>query len=96
MPSPKPEKDVAELNAELAAEHAQSAADAAAQAERDLAEASKEDPKARLCPNCNGEMVKHGPENPHKAGAWHCSQCGGCWRGNHLREGISVAGWPKI
>jgi ribosomal protein L37AE/L43A len=76
----------ARLAAEVATEHAAKAADDAAEAERELAEATKEDPKARLCPNCNAEMVKHGPENPHKAGAWHCSNCGACWqpRGSKL------------
>ena len=75
-----------QLNAELAAAHAEQAAEDAAAAERELAEASKSDPHARLCPHCNGEMVRHEGDTP-KAGAWHCSNCGGCWvsSGGHWR-----------
>lgn len=70
----------AELAAEVATEHAAKAADDAAHAERALAEATKEDPKAKLCPKCNSEMVRHSDANPFKAGAWHCDHCGICWR----------------
>ena len=80
MPTKEPEeKSVEEVNAELAAAHAETAAENAAKAERALAEATKEDPKAKLCPTCNGELVKHGDENPFKAGCSHCNQCGTCW-----------------
>ena len=78
MPS-RTDPEIAQVNAELAAEHAETAAEAAAKAERELAEATKEDPKSKLCPNCNGELIKHGDANPHKAGAYHCDQCGICW-----------------
>lgn len=92
----KPDPEVAAANAELAAAHAESAQEAADKAERDLAEATKEKASNRLCPNCNTEMHKHdNPANPHTYGAWHCDGCGGCWRGNNLREGVSLAGWPK-
>lgn len=93
MPS-KPDKDdkdkeVAEVNAELAVSHAEEAKDAVARAERELAEASKERVNSRLCPNCNGELVKHGDANPHKAGASHCDNCGACWAPGlkEMREG---------
>ena len=92
MPLPKPDKalqpeDVAQVNADLTAAHAEHAAEAAAAAERELAEVTKEDPKARLCPNCNGEMIQHGDATPIKAGAWHCNACGSCWAPGlkHLR-----------
>lgn len=68
----------AAVNAELAADHAAKAEASLAAAERDLAEATK-DARAKLCPNDNAEMVKHGPANPYKAGSWHCNVCGTCW-----------------
>lgn len=78
MPA-KPDKETAELNAELAAAHAEAAAEAASQAERELAEATKEDPKARICPNCNSEMQRHAMDHPHHPGYWHClGGCGAC------------------
>jgi ribosomal protein L37AE/L43A len=91
MPSQKPDELVveeAELNVELATAHAETAAEFKARAERELAEATKDDDQAKLCPNCNGEMVKHGPANPYKAGSWHCNQCGACWAPGlkHMRD----------
>jgi len=71
--------DEASLAAAVSAEHAIRAAE---QAEKDaiaVAEATKEDPKARLCPTCHAEMIKHGPENPFTANSWHCNSCGSCW-----------------
>lgn len=85
------EREVAE--AQLAAEvSAQHAAEAAAQAAADdlaAKQATKEDPKAKLCPTCKSEMIRHGNENPFKAGCWHCNGCGSCWQPNlkQMREG---------
>lgn len=36
--------------------------------------------KAKTCPACKAELVQHGDENPFKAGAWHCNECGACWQ----------------
>lgn len=80
MPTKPIDPDEAQVNAELAVAHADKAVEYAAAAERNLAEATKEDPKAHLCPACNVEMIKHGPANPFKAGAWHCNTCGTCYR----------------
>ncbi len=74
-----PDPEEAQLNAELTAAHAEQAAEDAAKAERQLAEATKEDPKAKLCPTCNGELIAHGYDNAFKAGAYHCDVCGTCW-----------------
>ena len=45
----------------------------------------------RRCPLCNSELIDHGYDNPHKAGAHHCSnpECGACWASGmrELREG---------
>ena len=79
MPTKPLDPEEAQLNAELAVAHAEHAEEAAAKAERDLAEATKEDPKAKLCPTCNGELVKHSDASPHKKGAYHCDHCGVCW-----------------
>lgn len=79
MPAKTPDPGEAQINAELATAHAEQAAEDAARAERQLAEATKDDPRAKLCPTCNGELVKHGDANPYKAGAYHCSGCGTCW-----------------
>ncbi len=79
MPTKTPDPEEAQINAELAVAHAEHAEEAAAVAERELAEATKEDPKAKLCPTCNGELVKHGDANPYKRGAYHCDKCGTCW-----------------
>jgi ribosomal protein S27AE len=94
MPSPKPDPEVAKVNAELATAHAEAAAEDAEEAKAELAKA--ENPKARLCPNCNNSMFQHTePEAPQKYLAWHCGTCGGCWRGNQLLEGRAApAGWP--
>lgn len=78
------------MAAQVSADHA---AKAAAQAARDdlaAKQAAKDDPKARLCPHCKAEMVKHGDANPFKAGAWHCNACGCCFKGRELREGHSA------
>lgn len=96
MPSAKPDEatdaDVAEANATLATAHAEQAAADAAEAQRDLAEATKDNPKARLCPLDNSEMVRHGPENPFKAGAWHCNTCGSCWAPGLKQQRVGHAG----
>lgn len=78
MPSQKPDPEVAKTNAELAAEHVESAEEAAKAAERELAEATKEDPNSRLCPDDNTEMVQHRKDHPHHPGYWHCNTCGKC------------------
>lgn len=78
MPT-KPDAEEAQVNADLAATHAEKAADDAARADRQLAEATKEDPKAKLCPTCNGELIAHGYANSFKAGCHHCNTCGVCW-----------------
>lgn len=44
-------------------------------------------PTDELCPHDGAQLVQHGPENPHKAGAWHCSECGCCFLNNALRDG---------
>lgn len=91
MTTPSTDKDQQAEEARLAAEISSKAASRAAEQATadDLAarQAEKDDPKARLCPHCKGEMIKHGPENPFKAGAWHCNSCGCCFRGKELREG---------
>ncbi len=46
---------------------------------KDAADDLKSTSRTRLCPHCKGELVKHGDENPHKAGAYHCNNCGTCW-----------------
>lgn len=91
--TPKPaeaEHEVAQVNADLAAAHAEHAVAEAAVAERELAEATKDDPKARLCPHCNAEMTKHSDADPIKAGCWHCSSCGCCFKGREVREGHPI------
>lgn len=88
-----PEKQVAEFNAQKAAEKAlekdQEALDAAERATELAEEAEDADqPKARRCPHCGERMIKHtNPANEHTFGAWHCNNCGGCWRGMKIREG---------
>jgi hypothetical protein len=67
-----------QANAELTAAHAEAAAEAAAAAERELAEATKDNPKARLCPDDNTEMIRHSLNHPHHPGYWHCNTCGRC------------------
>jgi len=51
------------------------ASDAALAAAKD----ARDDDHARLCPACHGELIRHGPENPYKAGCSHCNTCGACW-----------------
>jgi len=68
--------EVAKLNAELAAEHLAVAEEKAAEAKE---EANKKNPS--LCPQCGGKMVHHdNPADPIKYGAWHCNNCGICWK----------------
>ena len=80
MPTKSPDPEVAQINADLAVAHAEKAADDAARAERKLAEATKEDPKAKLCPTCNIEMIMHEKNGGSKSGCWHCNTCGTCWK----------------
>ena len=62
-----------------AAERLEEAAETLVDDLKDAADDLKSTSRTRLCPNCKGELVKHGDENPHKAGAYHCNQCGVCW-----------------
>lgn len=43
-------------------------------------ESEKESSKMAQCPLCQGDLIKHGDENPYKAGASHCNKCGSCWK----------------
>lgn len=97
MPSSEKKTAVeeAELSAEVSAEHAEKAAD---QAEKDDLAAKRVAAGGPVCPNCHGELVKHGDENPAKAGASHCATCGACWAPGlkEMRAGHAApAGWPK-
>lgn len=82
--SPKVDPEEAKLNAELAAAHAEKAAEEAVEADLVAARAVAD---GRVCPHCHTEMTKHGDADPQKAGCWHCSACGCCFRGNAVREG---------
>lgn len=60
--------------------------------DREAAAVSADTPppaRGRRCPICEGPLIDHGYENPHKAGAHHCNQCGACWASGmrELREG---------
>jgi ribosomal protein L37AE/L43A len=80
MPTKPVDPAEAQVNADLAAAHAEKAADEAEKAERKLAEATKDDPKAKLCPVCTVEMVQHEKNGGSKSGCWHCNTCGECWK----------------
>jgi hypothetical protein len=68
-PDPNPgEKDLPPADPELT-----EAAHAAFEAQQTPAKA------VAKCPSCGGKLVAHGPENPYKAGSWHCNDCGSCW-----------------
>ncbi len=62
-----------------AAERVQDAADQLTDSLKDTADDLKSTRGTRLCPNCKGELVKHGDENQYKAGSYHCNTCGVCW-----------------
>ncbi len=64
---------------EQAAERVESAAEALEATIADVASDLKSKSGTRLCPTCKGELIKHGDENPEKAGAYHCNACGTCW-----------------
>lgn len=78
------------IDAEMAA---QEAADQAAELAEDAEDVGQ--PHVRRCPRCRERMTKHdNPTDPHKYGAWHCNNCGVCWRGNKLRTGeLTPAGF---
>ncbi len=46
----------------------------------DAAAPAKASKAAKSCPDCKGELVQHGPDNPFKADCWHCLGCGTCWQ----------------
>lgn len=78
-PAPSPKEVAAQeaaLAAEVSAEHAVKAAEQAEAADLQAARAAAGGP---VCPNCHGELIKHGDENPFKAGASHCNKCGICF-----------------
>lgn len=76
-----PSSDSKEVDkaAAVAQHSAERAAKAAEQADQDDLAAARAVAGAPVCPNCHGELVKHGDENPAKAGASHCNSCGTCW-----------------
>ncbi len=76
MPSQKPDPEVAQANAELASAHVEAAQEAAAEADRQLAQATKSSPRVALCSVCNGETIKH--PQPKGEGIYHCNFCGTC------------------
>jgi ribosomal protein L37AE/L43A len=87
------EKQSQEAAVAAAEESAARAEEAIEQADADAvaaAEASKENPRNRLCPHCRTEMTRHNADNPFKAGAWHCNGCGCCFKGRELRDGHSA------
>lgn len=77
LPPKMSTEDEAALAAQVSAEHAEKAAE---QADKDDLAAKRAEAGAPVCPNCHGELVKHGDENRHKAGASHCNSCGACWK----------------
>lgn len=77
MPSSDPKE--ADKAAAVAQHSAERAAKAAEQADQDDLAAARAAAGAPVCPNCHGELVKHGDQNPAKAGASHCNGCGTCW-----------------
>jgi ribosomal protein L37AE/L43A len=83
----------AALNAELTSAHAEKAAEEADKADLEARKAAADEAGAKVCPNCRGELIQHSADSPHKAGAWHCNTCGGCFRGSGgklvTREGHS-------
>jgi ribosomal protein L37AE/L43A len=81
MPT-KPDQEAVETakaNADLASAHAETATETAETAEHAAADLEAKAHGTRACPTCNAPLVKHGDENPFKAGAWHCDNCGTCW-----------------
>ncbi len=80
MPTKAPDPEEAQVNADLTAVHAEKAAEAANQAEHELAEATRDDPKAKICPTCNVEMIQHPKGDGPKSRCWHCDTCGVCFK----------------
>ena len=39
------------------------------------------------CPHCGADLIPHGTENPHTAGAVHCNGCGCCFQDGEQRPG---------
>lgn len=81
MPSPKPDESTlaAKENAKLAVDHAESAADAAAEAKHDYAEAALSDPNAPpVCSVCARKVTVHPQPKTDGVGIYHCDYCGTC------------------
>lgn len=91
---PTPAEKVAAALAEKAAKEQKEADDAVAAAQKAQEAAEDEDApgKVQRCPHCRAPMDKHGDENPHKAGCWHCSSCGCCFAPGikHVRPGTGA------
>lgn len=72
-------KTAAEREAERTRQRAQEATEAAEKAEVAAVREVADEAGTKMCPKCKGLLIKHGDENPYKAGAWHCNDCGTCW-----------------
>lgn len=81
MPLQKPseETQAAKENAKLASAHAESAAEAAADATQQYAEVAAADPNAKpVCSVCGSKVVVHPQPKSDGVGIYHCDHCGTC------------------